>query len=217
MSFFYYNKLIPFFPVRIGAPLLLTFMLGGCATATSVVMPAADFILNAAGLKKETPELPKVPAIPAQPQDRELEIMVIAGENLNQNEQKQALSVVVKLYRLKDATAFNQLTPDIANSADKEKAFFGNEASEIREQLLVPKQKHAFKEKIPSDIRYIGLTGLFMRPDAKEWKIILPVEDLDKKNPLIIGVHKCSLSVGSGIAKEKNPAPSSELSRIICP
>jgi type VI secretion system protein VasD len=216
MSFLHYHKLIAVFSSRIGTPLFLTFLLSGCAAA-SVVMPAADFILNATGLKKETPEAPAVPKLPAIALDRELEINVIAGENLNQSEQKQALSVVVKLYRLKDATAFNQLTPDIANSPDKEKTFFGNEASEIREQLLVPKQKHVFKEKIPNDIRYIGLTGLFMRPNVKHWKMILPVEDLDKKNPLVIGVHKCSLSVSSGISKEKNPAPSGELSQIVCP
>lgn len=215
MNFLHSHKLVAFYSARTSTLLLFTFLLGGCAAA-SAVLPAADFILNATGLKKESPEAPSTPALPSLAQDREIEINVIAGENLNQNQQKQALSVVVKLYRLKDATAFNQLTPDTANSTDKEKAFFGNEATDIREQLLVPKQKHTFKEKIPNDIRYIGLTGLFMRPDPKLWKIILSVDDLDKKNPLIIGAHTCSLSISSGVAKEKNPAPSSELSRVHC-
>jgi type VI secretion system protein VasD len=183
----------------------MVIMLGGCA-AVSAIAPAADLIMTMTGLKK--PDGP--------PPDREIQIRVIGAEDLNLNEQKQALSVVLKLYRLKDNTAFNQLTPDVANSVEREKAFFKAELIEAKEQLLIPRQEHIFKEKIPADVQYIGIAGMFRAPNPKRWKVAIPVAEIDKKTPLTVGVHACTISISDGIPPEKNPAPINTLAMFPC-
>ena len=166
--------------------------LGGCATVGNL----SDGALEMVGLKK--PEVPEIPEIPdSQKAPRTIAIKLHAGGNLNADANGQPLAVVARIYKLKQNTAFQQATYDTFLSPQKEKETLGADLLEVKEITLIPGQRYEVTEKVTQEAYYIGVAVLFHSPAAHRWRVVFPASEAAKSG-IIIGLHACALSVGTG-------------------
>ena len=168
------------------AGLCVLAILGGCAT--SVTSVATDLVLNAIGIKKDQ----------GPPPPKNITLLVHTADNLNADSQGRGLSAILRIYKLKDAAAFNQATLDALNEPDTAKQKLGQDIVESKEQLLIPGQHYQFKEKVDAQNGYLAIAVLFRNPSPQRWKLIATNADLKENEPIIIGAHACALTVTSG-------------------
>ena len=163
--------------------------LGGCAAAgtISAVTQIAGMALETAGLKK--------PAGPPQP--KIVPVRIHAGTSLNVDSSGRGLAVVIKIYKLRDATAFMQAPYDAFVDASKGKEMFGSDVIETREAVLTPGQHLETKEKMTQEMTYLGVVALFRSPAPERWRFAFAQTDIEK-NGVTIGVHACALTVTEG-------------------
>lgn len=97
----------------------LCIALSACGTTglVSAVGKVADFALEATGLKK--PEVPEIPDLQKPP--RNVALKLHAGENLNAGTADKSLSLVARIYKLKQTEAFYAAPYDAFLSPEKEK------------------------------------------------------------------------------------------------
>ncbi|MBP7132884.1 MAG: type VI secretion system lipoprotein TssJ [Aquabacterium sp.] len=152
--------------------------------------------LEATGLKKpEAPELPKVPdrALP----DHRIAWRIHASTSLNVTERGQSLALLTRLYRLRSPDAFLQAPPDTFGDAAKEKDVLGDDLVSVREVQLIPGQQYETTEKVPRDVRYVGIVGMFRSPASNRWRYAFSSATAELSG-LTLGAHACAMSVQTG-------------------
>ena len=189
-------------PLRILIALILTAPLTGCAAmgAASTVAQVANFALSAAGITK--------PADPNATTDTPLKIQ--ASNDLNTDHHNRPFSVVVRVYQLKQSSAFQQAFYTIFLDADKEKTAFGADVISVKEVTLIPGQTFVNTEKVSATADYIGIVALFHAPASARWKLTFPTKELNKKG-IALGVSACSITVDSGTTLEYSTAATTVL------
>lgn len=190
--------------LRFRTPLVLTsiMLLTACSTmgAMSTVAQVANFALGAAGLTK--------PADPNATND--VPLTIVASRDLNTDAQNRAFSVVIRIYQLRQSSAFQQAFYSIFLDPDKEKSTFGADVIAVKEITLTPGQTFSNTEKISAAADYVGIVTLFQAPASARWKLTFPTEQLNKKG-IALGIAACSMTVNSGQTLEYNAAAQSKL------
>ena len=179
--------------IRLVVAALLAVACAGCATtaAVTVLGKVTEAALEASGLKK-----PEVPAdVPKAP--RKVALRIHAGQALNTDAGGRSLSLVTRVYKLKDSNAFQQAPYEVFGNPAKEKELLGNDLVEVREVLLVPGQRYEVEEKVSREAGYVGLVALFRAPAAQRWKYAFQSEAAEKTG-VTVGAHACALSVTVG-------------------
>lgn len=133
-----------------------------------------------------------------------------AADNLNTDPGGRPLSVVVRIYRLKDASAFLQ-APYQAFQADAKTSPppFAADLIDVREVVLTPGQKHEVIEALPNSVRALGVVALFRSPAEGRWRFVFDVK-ASQAGGITLGAHGCALSVSQGQAIDATP----ELMRV---
>ncbi len=106
------------------------------------------------------------------------------------------LSVVVRLYQLKQPNDFNQLTFDLAASGRNDTELFGSSVVQKNEVVLVPGGQFVDKELLAPDTKYVGVIAFFRRPDSNFWRYLIDAEEIKKKG-LTLVIKDCYLSLKS--------------------
>lgn len=113
------------------------------------------------------------------------------ASSLNQDENGQSLSLLVRSYQLKTADAFKQITNDklLSNSDDE---LFGSQLIERKEFVLIPGQSQKLDITIQPDTQYLALVGNFRQPETHRWRYLFSRDNaLDKK--ITIKAQDCYL------------------------
>ncbi len=176
--------------------LIVTMGLGLSGCASSAASIATSVVLSAMGVKKDQ----------GPPPPKSIILQVDTASNLNADSHGRGLSAVLRIYKLKDATAFNQASNEKLFDAESAKALLGQDLLESKEELLIPGQHYQFKEKIDPQNGYLAIAVFFRKPNLQRWKLVVANVDLQEKSPLIIGAHACALNVTSGLADKKELA-----------
>lgn len=189
------------------APVLVLALLSGCASgAATAVGVVANIALQAAGLKKEDkgPPPPKL-----------IELRIHAGDNLNADDTGHGLAVVARVYKLRDANAFMSAPYGVFGSASQEKLALGDDLIEVREMVLMPGQKIQTRERMTSDMAYLGVMAQFRRPAPERWRFAFAQVDIEKTG-VTIGAHDCALTVSEGKTFGVDPALAALLAPVEC-
>lgn len=176
--------------------LIVTMGLGLSGCASSAASIATSVVLTAMGVKKDQ----------GPPPPKNIALQVDTASNLNADSQGRGLSAVLRIYKLKDATAFNQASNEKLFDAESAKTLLGQDLLESKEELLIPGQHYQFKEKVDPQNGYLAIAVFFRKPNLQRWKLVVANADLQEKSPLIIGAHACALNVTSGLADKKELA-----------
>jgi type VI secretion system protein VasD len=172
-------------------------MLGGCASAPGASV--LDKPLEWMGLKK-----PDLPAVELPPSDRKLTLRIHAGERLNTDPNSRSLSIVLRIYRLKDTPAFLAAPLEAFKDPASEKQAFGSDLVEVREVVLTPGQKYEVQETLPVAVTHLAVVAQFRAPAEGRWRFAFATKGADKTG-ITLGVHGCAMSVAEGVPVDTAP------------
>lgn len=164
--------------------------LSGCASSQGGT--ALDKPLEWLGLKK-----PDAPPAELPPTDRKVPLRIHAGDRLNIDPSARSLSIVMRIYRLKDPVAFLAAPRDAFKDAAAEKLAFGNDLAEVREVVLTPGQKYEVVETLPLGVSHLGVVAQFRAPADGRWRFAFSSKGSEKSG-ITLGVHGCAMSVAAG-------------------
>ena len=122
------------------------------------------------------------------------EIRGEAAPVVNRDAAGAPLSVVVRLYQLKDAQEFSKLTFDTLASGRPESELLGAELLEKNEVVLVPGNKHTSSDKLREDTRYVGVVAFFRKPDQHYWRYLIDADKV-RSDGLTFKAQDCYLSM----------------------
>lgn len=177
--------------------------LSGCASSSSGGL--LDKTLSLVGLgKPEVPAEVAEAAAAAKPKNNQVSLRIHAGEQLNTDPQKRSLSVVVRIYKLRSASAFLAAPYKAFGTADGEKAAFGNDLLDVRELVLTPGQRHEVVETLSTETSHLAVAALFRAPADGRWRFAFRAKD-SVQSGVTLGVHGCALSVAAGSAEDAAP------------
>ena len=200
---------------------LSAFILGGCSTRGDGG-GALDRGLQIVGLQRSQP--PQSPAadamassIPNLPRtQRKVALRLHAGDVLNTDPRGRSLSVVVRIYQLKDKAAFERATySTFAGAKPSQSSELAADLVDVREIVLTPGQRYDSVEALLPDARYVAVVGLFRSPADDRWRFVFDVRSAAESG-VGIGVHACALSVSAGQAADVAPE-TMRLAGVRCP
>lgn len=170
-------------------PLGMVCLLSACGGGGSLVGNA----LEATGLRKPAPP-PE-----AQQGPRNVALHLHAAPRLNVDARGKPLALLVRVYKLRQRTAFAQAPYAAFLSPDAERAALGGDLIDVRELTLVPGQRLDLDDTLPRDAGYVGVVALFHAPARQGWRLAFAAPEAERAG-VTLGVHACSLSVGAGAA-----------------
>ncbi|WP_144155492.1 type VI secretion system lipoprotein TssJ [Paraburkholderia sp. BCC1885] len=176
--------------IRYASLLAACVSLAGCAAAVPMLGSAASAALQATGLGK--PDLPD-----AQKPPRNIGLTLYAAQNLNAANDQRPLSLIVRLYVLKDPTSFQQAPFDTFTDPAKEKTTLGGDLLGVREVTLIPGQHYTVTEKVSQEAQAFGIVALFRDPAMQRWKFAFDPKKSEKSG-IMIGLHNCAMTVTNG-------------------
>lgn len=190
----------PAFEIRRGGRSLRTFaaavltsaLLAGCGS-TSVLKdgePLAATALKTTALARKGDESDARLA-------PRLSVMLAAGPQLNANEERKPLSLVVRIYQLRAVQSFQALTYAQAMSPQLTEETLGTDLIAVKEVVLLPGKRYEFKPRLPGDAQAIGVVGLFHTPASGRWKLAFDAP-ASLKDGITVGAHVCTLTAGHG-------------------
>jgi type VI secretion system protein VasD len=168
--------------------------LGENMTGTKMIVIAGLLALQGCAGMRKAPELPD-----AQKPARNVAIRLHAGPNLNAGAGSQPLALAVRIYKLRQPEAFQQMPFDGFLSQHGERELLGNDLLEVKEAMLIPGQRYEIVEKITREADYIGVVALFRAPAEQRWRLAFAAGDAEKSG-ITVGLHACALSTGKGAA-----------------
>jgi len=179
-------------PVRLSV-LLLSVLLAACAGGAG---SSSGGLLEATGLRKPPP-LPE-----AQQPPRKVAVRLHAAKRLNLDARGQSLALLVRVYKLRQRTAFEQAPYAAFLTPQSEREALGADLLEVRELTLVPGQQLELNETLPREVGWLGVVALFHSPPAQGWRLAFAAPEAEKAG-VTIGLHACAMrsnGVGSSPA-----------------
>lgn len=128
------------------------------------------------------------------PAPKAYEVRANADAIINRDITGQPLSVVVRLYQLKQAKEFNTLTFDLATSNRTDAELFGESLIQRTELLLVPGTTHISTQALAPETKYLGVVAFFRRPDAHYWRFLIDANQV-RSNGLSFQALDCYLQL----------------------
>jgi type VI secretion system protein VasD len=104
-----------------------------------------------------------------------------ADGNLNRDNGGRSLSVVVRVYQLRDAKEFQKLIFDTLASGRPESEFLGNELLTMTDLILVPGAEMTTTEPMVDNAKHIGIVAFFRKPDSHYWRYLFDAETVRKE------------------------------------
>jgi type VI secretion system protein VasD len=191
--------------------MVLSWALSGCASSDSGG-GMLDKSLEMLGIRK--PDVPQGVTVPPLQLDKKVVLRVHAGEQLNTGTNGRSLSVVVRVYHLKNSAAFLRAPYDAFRSPEAEKTAFGPDLEDVREVVLTPGQKSETVESMARNAPYLGVVALFRAPATGRWRFAFDANGAEKKG-VTLGVHGCALSVATGDPID-TPPEALRLAGVVC-
>lgn len=176
---------------RLIVSLLAMAALGGCAQMSAVQLAgsAVGMVLEATGVVKKESDPSKI--------NRDMNVRLYAGDQLNLSSSGKPLSLVAKIYVLRANEKFKGMTYPQITSGEQEREALGEELISVREIVLLPGKSYDITLKVPGDATTIGVVGMFRAPYQTRWKLAFD-NKLSFDNGITIGAHACAFSASKG-------------------
>ena len=170
-----------------------------------------DRSLQAVGLQRPQPQMPTLDgvsgAVPGNvlPQSRKITLRLHAGDVLNTDASGRSLSVVARIYKLRDKTAFESAPYPAFQELKPAKApEFAADVVEAKEVVLTPGKQYDVVETVGVDAPYFAVVALFRAPAPQRWRFVFDAKSAATSG-VTMGVHACALSVSAGNALDVAP------------
>lgn len=128
---------------------------------------------------------------------RPLSVTLAAGELLNATDDGESLALVIKLYQLRNDAGFATLSYAQTTNPGQEKNVLAQDLVAVREITLIPGKTYEFEEKVPAEVKVVGVVAQFRAPAANRWKLAFN-RDASEETGIAVGFHACAMTVGKG-------------------
>jgi type VI secretion system protein VasD len=105
-----------------------------------------------------------------------------------------SLSVVVRIYQLRDAKEFSKLTFDSLADGRPENELLGPALLDKADVVIVPGGTYTSTEKLHEETRFVGIVAFFRRPDQFYWRQLVEA-DVVRSQGLTFRVQDCYVMV----------------------
>lgn len=166
--------------------------------------------LEATGLRKPAPA-PEA-QLQLQQQPRRVALHLVAATRLNVDARGQPLALLVRIYKLRQRSAFEQAPYAAFLSPQAEREALGADLVEVSEATLVPGQHLDLDQTLAREASYLGVVALFHAPARQGWRVAFAAADAEKAG-ITLGLHACALSVGAGAGASGEAPPPLSLVR----
>lgn len=123
-----------------------------------------------------------------------LKLDLSAREALNPDDKGQSLSVVVRVYQLRDGKAFRAASYEQLLADDK--TILGDELLARKDVVLAPATSISLSEPFDEHAGQVAVIALFRLADkAATWRISIPQQALDNDTPARLEVKDSQLSI----------------------
>lgn len=172
--------------------------LAGCGTTSSG--GGIDKALEVVGLQRPAPAMPDRLPQSTSPRARKVTLRLHAGDILNTSSDGRSLSVVARIYKLRDHVVFDQLSYDALQDASAaSNTGLAREVVEVKELVLTPGQKYEAIETLPPEAAYVAVAALFRAPAPQRWRFVFESQAAAHSG-VTVGLHGCAISVAVGQA-----------------
>jgi type VI secretion system protein VasD len=179
-------------------------VLAACST-TQDGSGVLDRTLQVVGLQRAQPALPglegvsDVAARKTQPSAQKIALRLHAGEILNTDGQQRSLSLVARIYKLRDRVAF-EATPyaDFQELKPVKAPEFAADVVDVKELVLTPGKRYDVIETVGADAPYFAVVALFRSPAEQRWRFVFDSRAAAVSG-VTLGVHACAMSVSAGL------------------
>jgi type VI secretion system protein VasD len=196
-------------------------VLTGCASAPNFPEGLGNMgtkALETIGYKK--PELPAAPAMPQTPAmptignipqlaslpstgppnnaERSLKLRITASDSLNVDANGNALALVVRIYKLRDTTAFLNAPYEVFGNPTREKEILADAFIDVREVVLLPSGQYQLHDRWAGAASHIGVVALYRIAHSANWRYAFELNAAQPDDGLVIAAHACALSLGAG-------------------
>jgi len=172
--------------------MLACLLLAGCAGGAG---PLPAGLLETAGIRK-APPLPE-----AQFPPRKVALRLHAAQRLNLDARGRPLALLVRVYKLRQRTAFDQAPYSAFLSPQAEREALGADLLEVRELTLVPGQQLELSEKLAREAGWLGVVALFHSPQPQGWRLAFAAPEAERGG-VTIGLHACAMRANAaGVAR----------------
>ena len=167
--------------------------------------------LQAVGLQRPQPQMPALDGVSGTvptnvlPLSRKITLRLHAGDVLNTDAGGRSLSVVARIYKLRDKTAFESAPyADFQELKPAKAPEFAADVVEAKEVVLTPGKQYDVIETVGADAPYFAVVALFRAPAQQRWRFVFDAKSAAASG-VTMGVHACALSVSAGNALDVAP------------
>ena len=121
----------------------------------------------------------------------------LADPVLNRDASGKSLSVVVRLYQLKQPTEFAKLAFDSLASGRPETELLGADLIEKSEVVVLPGTQHVSTEKLSENANYLGVVAFFRQPEPHFWRYLIPASQVRSKG-VTFRLQDCYITLVDG-------------------
>lgn len=116
---------------------------------------------------------------------------------LNRDVSGKSLSVVVRLYQLKQPTEFSKLAFESLASGRPEAELLGAELIDKSEVVVLPGTQHVSTEKLSENANYLGVVAFFRQPEPHFWRYLIPASQIRSKG-VTFRLQDCYITLVDG-------------------
>lgn len=117
-----------------------------------------------------------------------------ADSILNRDINGKSLSVVVRIYQLKDSREFSKLTFDTLADGRPESDFLGSALLDKIDAVVVPGGNYVSTEKLLEETKFVGVVAFFRHPDQYYWRQLVDAEAI-RSQGLTFKVQDCYVTL----------------------
>jgi type VI secretion system protein VasD len=132
-----------------------------------------------------------IAACASAPKPTEISGVLQASANVNPSVSKRPSPLLVRVYELKAATAFN--SADFVSLYQRDQAELGGELVAREEFILNPGESKPMAKKVAPETRFIGVLAAFRDLDHAKWRSVVPLQ-LGQKQRIVISAEELSIT-----------------------
>jgi type VI secretion system protein VasD len=187
---------------RYALPLIVALSclpMAGCTTVAERAKVEPDLLdsaLKVVGLQRAQ-EAPKEAPAERPTKPVKLTLRIHSGSVLNTDESGNSLTLIARIYKLKDTDAFLQAPYEAFKDPATEKAALGDSLVEVKEVVLKPSGRFEINQLLAPDVPNLGVVALFRAPAEHRWRFAFDAKESSKAG-ITLGAHGCAMSVAEG-------------------
>lgn len=113
-----------------------------------------------------------------------------ASAKVNPSTSRRPSPVLVRVYELKTAAAFN--SADFMSLYQRDKAELGGDMLAKEEFVLAPGESRTFAKTLSPDTRFLGVLAAYRDVEHARWRTVVPVQP-EKMNSVVIRANELAI------------------------